>query len=184
MKAILNFDGRSVAKTGLVGGLDAKNNFPGFLGSVGEQTINQAEKEKVKHADQSTGDRQGVGNIRHEEGIQNTPPAGVSGSIASAAAQLVRFRDVAGGSEQIRGRAGGQDGGTQRPEHQPGVLGSHPHVGGDHESRLKLFRVWFSDYTAMLIDATDQEQAAKLGQAWSRHWDRLDPRRATTATKV
>jgi hypothetical protein len=47
-----------------------------------------------------------------------------------------------------------------------------------------LIRVWFSDDTAMLIDAIDTEQAAKLGQAWSRHWDRLDPRRATTATKV
>jgi hypothetical protein len=35
----------------------------------------------------------------------------------------------------------------------------------------------------MLIDATDKEQAAKLGQAWSRHWDQLDPRQATTATK-
>jgi hypothetical protein len=36
----------------------------------------------------------------------------------------------------------------------------------------------------MLIDATDKEKAAELGQAWSRHWDRLDPRRATTATKL
>src|ERR1035437_2556407 len=70
-----------------------------------------------KYADQSNGDRQGVGDIRHEKGIQNAPPAGVSGSIASAAAQLVRFRDVAGGSEQIRGWVGGQDGGTQHPEH-------------------------------------------------------------------
>jgi hypothetical protein len=47
-----------------------------------------------------------------------------------------------------------------------------------------LFRVWFSDDTAMLIDATDQEHAAQKGQAWSRHWDRLDPRRVTTVTKL
>ena len=137
-----------------------------------------------EYADKSISDRQGVGNIRHEKRIQNAPPAGVSGSIPSAAAKLIRLRNVAGGVEQTRRGSGGQDGGTQRPEHQPGVLGSHPHVGDDHESRLKLFRVWFSDYSAMLIDATDKEQAAKLGQAWSRHWDRLDPRQATTVSKL
>ena len=136
-----------------------------------------------KYADQSIGNRQGVGNVRHEKGIQNTPSAGVPGSITSAAAQLVRFRDVAGGSGQIRGGAGGQGGGAERPEHQPGVFGSHPHVGDDCESRLKLFRVWFSDHSAILIEAADKEHAAKLGQAWSRHWDGLDPRRAVNATK-
>ena len=152
---------------------------------VAADSPNPAELNKEnKYANKSTRDRQGVGDIRHEKGIQDAPSACVSGSIASAAAQLVRFRDVAGGSEQIRGWAGGQDGGTQHPEHQPGVFGSHPHVGNDCESRLKLFRVWFSDYSAMLIDATDKEHAAEQGQAWSRHWDRLDPRRATTVTKL
>ena len=119
-----------------------------------------------------------------KKGFQNAPPAGVSGSIPSAAAKLIRLRNVAGGVEQTRRGSGGQDGGTQRPEHQPGVLGSHPHVGDDHESRLKLFRVWFSDDSAMLIDATDKEQAAKLGQAWSLKWDRLDPRRVVNVTKL
>jgi hypothetical protein len=36
----------------------------------------------------------------------------------------------------------------------------------------------------MLIDAIDKEHAAAAGQAWSRHWDRLDPRRVTVATKL
>jgi hypothetical protein len=36
----------------------------------------------------------------------------------------------------------------------------------------------------MLIDATDKEQAAKLGQAWSLKWDRLDPRRVVNVTKL
>ena len=151
--------------------------------SVVAETKHPAERNhERKHAHQSISDRQSVGDIRHEKGIQNAPPAGVSGSITSPAAKLVRFRGSAGGREQIRGWVGGQDGGTQCPEHQSGVLGSHPHVGDDHESRLKLIRVWFSDDTAMLIDAIDTEQAAKLGQAWSRHWDRLDPRRVTTVT--
>jgi hypothetical protein len=47
-----------------------------------------------------------------------------------------------------------------------------------------LFRVRFSDDTAMLIDATNKEHAAALGQAWSRHWDRLDPRRVVNVTKL
>ena len=47
-----------------------------------------------------------------------------------------------------------------------------------------MFRVWFSDDSAMLIDATDKEHAAKLGQAWSRHWDRLDPRQVVNTTKL
>jgi hypothetical protein len=36
----------------------------------------------------------------------------------------------------------------------------------------------------MLIDATDKEHVAEQGQAWSRYWDRLDPRRPTNATKL
>jgi hypothetical protein len=49
---------------------------------------------------------------------------------------------------------------------------------------MKLFRVWFSDYSAMLIDARDKEHAAELGRAWSLKWDRLDPRRVTTASTL
>jgi hypothetical protein len=80
---------------------------------------------------------------------------------------------------EIRRDAGGQNGGAEHSEHQSGVFGSHPHIGSDYES-LILFRVWFSDYSAMLIDARNREHAAELGQAWSRHWDRLDPRRVVT----
>jgi len=47
-----------------------------------------------------------------------------------------------------------------------------------------LFRVWFSDGSAMLIDAGDKEHASATGQDWSRHWDRLDPRRVIIATKL
>jgi hypothetical protein len=36
----------------------------------------------------------------------------------------------------------------------------------------------------MLIDANTKEHAAELGQAWSRHWDRLDPRRVVNVTKL
>jgi hypothetical protein len=36
----------------------------------------------------------------------------------------------------------------------------------------------------MLIDATDRKHAAELGQAWSRHWDQLDPRRVVNVTKL
>jgi hypothetical protein len=36
----------------------------------------------------------------------------------------------------------------------------------------------------MLIDATDKEHAAEKAQAWSRHWDRLDPRRVVNVTKL
>ena len=49
---------------------------------------------------------------------------------------------------------------------------------------MTLFRVWFSDISTMLIDATDKEHAAAKGQAWSLHWDRLDPRRVVTVTKL
>jgi hypothetical protein len=49
---------------------------------------------------------------------------------------------------------------------------------------MTLFRVWFSDGSMMLIDATDKEDAAAKGQAWSHYWDRLDPRRVVKATKL
>jgi hypothetical protein len=47
-----------------------------------------------------------------------------------------------------------------------------------------LFRVVFSDFSAMLIDAISKEDAAAQGQAWSLHWDRLDTRRVVSTTKV
>jgi hypothetical protein len=74
--------------------------------------------------------------------------------------------------------------GAKCAEHQPGVFGTHPNVGYDHEGRLKLFRVWFSDDSTMLIDTRDKEHAAELGQAWSRHWNRLDPRRVVNVTML
>jgi hypothetical protein len=152
---------------------------------VTAESINPAEKHNErKHAHKSISHRQSVGNVRHEEGIENAPPAGVSGSITSATAKLVRLRNVVGGADQTRCDAGGQNRGAQRPEHQPGVFGSHPHVGNDHESRLKLFRVRFSDDSAMLIDATDKEHAAATGQVWSHYWDRLDSRRVVTVTNL
>ena len=57
------------------------------------------------------------------------------------------------------------------------------YAGSDHES-LKLFRVWFHDHSAMLIDARNREYAAELSQAWSLKWDRLDSRRVVTVTKL
>lgn len=162
----------------------SKTQFPhGAALPVVTDSLESAEQIERTHADQSISHRQGVGNIRHEKGIQNTPFAGVSGSGPSAAAQLVRLRDVSGGSDQARCGVGGQEHRAQRPKHQSRLLGSYPYVGHDHEA-VTLFRVWFSDHSAMLIDARDAEHAAEPGQAWSRHWDRLDPRRVVQVTKL
>ena len=153
------------------------------LSVVSESTNPAGQKNKGNYAYESASHRQSDRVVRHETRVKNTASVGLPGSGPPAAAELVRLRNDAGGVCQIRRNAGGQISGTECPEHQPGVFGPHPNVRGDCESGLKLFRVWFSDYSTMLIDATDKEQAAKLGQAWSRHWDQLDPRQATTATK-
>jgi hypothetical protein len=153
------------------------------LSGVMESTNPAEHNQENKYAHKSNHNRQGDGVLRHEEGLQNLASARLSGSNPPAAAKLVRLRDDTRGVREIRSHAGGQDGGIEHPEHQPGVFGSHPHVRSDHES-LTLFRVCFSDYSAMLIDARHNEHAAELGQAWSRHWDRLDPRRVTTITKL
>jgi hypothetical protein len=60
----------------------------------------------------------------------------------------------------------------------------YPNEQHDQQGKQTLFRVWFTDGTAMLIDATDRKHAAELGQAWSRHWDQLDPRRVVNVTKL
>jgi len=150
---------------------------------VAVNSTNPAENER-KHAHKSISNRQSVRIIRHEKGIENTSPVGLSGSITSTTSEFFRLRNDGGRTEQTRGDTRGQDGGAQRPEHQSELLGSHPHDGHDHEGQLTLFRVRFSDDTAMLIDATNKEHAAALGQAWSRHWDRLDPRRVVNVTKL
>jgi len=36
----------------------------------------------------------------------------------------------------------------------------------------------------MLIDATDEDRAAELGQAWSLHWDRFDLRMVVSVKKL
>jgi len=36
----------------------------------------------------------------------------------------------------------------------------------------------------MLIEATDKQQAAELGQTWSLRWDRFDLRRVITVIKL
>jgi len=154
--------------------------LPVAVGSTNPAEHNQ----EKRYVNKSTRDRQSVGEFRHEKRIENAPPPGLPRSVPTAPAELLRLRDVAGGSDEIRRDTGGQNGGAKCPEHQPKLLGSHPHGGHDHEGRLTLFRVWFSDGTAMLIDATDKEHAAELGQAWSLKWDRLDPRRVVNVTKL
>ena len=152
---------------------------------VAANSPNSADNNQGKaNAHKSVSDRQGDRVVRHKERLENIEPAGLPGSGAPAAAELVRLRNVAGGVCQIRRNAGRQNGGAQCSEHEPELLGSHPHDGDDHESKLTLFRVVFSDHSAMLIDATNKEHASELGQAWSRHWDRLDPRRVVNVTKL
>jgi hypothetical protein len=36
----------------------------------------------------------------------------------------------------------------------------------------------------MLIDSTDEKQASDQAQAWSRHWDKFDPRCVTKVIKL
>ena len=146
-------------------------------------SINPAEIKGI-YAHQSVSHRQGVGIVRNEEGVENTPSAGLPGSVTSTASKLIRLRNVARRGDEVRRVTGGQDGGTQRPEHQSELLSSHPHDGHDNEGRLTLFRVRFGDGSTMLIEATDKQQAAELGQTWSLRWDRFDLRRVITVIKL
>jgi hypothetical protein len=50
--------------------------FPRGVPSVGWKSTNLTGQKGTFHANQSAGDRQSVGNIRHEKRVQNTPPAG------------------------------------------------------------------------------------------------------------
>src|SRR5690242_7960093 len=145
---------------------------------------NPTGKKGKTHASQSACHRQGVGNLRHEKGVQDPAPAGVPGPVTPAPAQLVRLRTDAGRSEQIRRYLGGQNHRAEHPGHEPGVQRPGAHERLDPQGRLNLHRVSFSDQTMMLMDAAGESDAAVRAQDWSLYWDRLDPRRVTHVEKL